>query len=94
MNFLQEKITDIHIPTEAPYFEAFGAALYGLENEVNTIENYDDIFIPRSSSFVFHQPLKNLKTKFSSKQWNIIKQKTVMSAYLDLMSAQQLQKQL
>ena len=35
MNFLQEKIPDIHIPAEASYFEALGAALYGLENEVN-----------------------------------------------------------
>ena len=44
-----------------------GAALYGLEHEVNSIENFEDIFIPRSSSFVFHQPLKKFEDKVQFK---------------------------
>ena len=63
----KEVQTGIHIPQEAAYFEALGAALYGLKHEVNAIENYDDIFIPRSSSFVFHQPLKNFEDKVQFK---------------------------
>ena len=64
---VQNEKATIYIPKEAPYFEALGAALYGLENEVNIIENLDDIFIPRSSSFVFHQPLKNFEDKVQFK---------------------------
>ncbi len=70
IDFLKEKIPDINIPAEASYFEALGAALYGLENEVNLIEDFNDIFIPRKSSFVFHQPLKNFKDKVHFKTWN------------------------
>ncbi|MGB8319285.1 MAG: acyl-CoA dehydratase activase [Ignavibacteriaceae bacterium] len=61
IDFLKKKIPDIEIPPEAPYFEALGAALYGLEHDINIIEDFNDIFIPRKSSFVFHQPLKNFK---------------------------------
>ena len=61
IDFLKKKIPGIEIPPEAPYFEALGAALYGLEHDVNVIEDFNDIFIPRKSSFVFHQPLINFK---------------------------------
>ena len=54
---------EIFIPQEAPYFEALGAALYGFENEVNVVEDFNDIFIHRDSSFVFHEPLENSKEK-------------------------------
>ena len=63
IDFLRKQVPDIIIPAEAAYFEALGAALYGLEHEVNILENYNDIFIDRKSSFVFHQPLKNFKDK-------------------------------
>ncbi len=67
INELQNDKTSIHIPAEAPYFEALGAALYGLENEVEIIKNIEDIFIPRKSSFVFHQPLENFRDKVQFK---------------------------
>ncbi len=63
IDFLKMKIPEIEIPPEASYFEALGAALYGLDHDVNIIDNLNDIFIPRKSSFVFHQPLKNFKNK-------------------------------
>ncbi|OGU72402.1 MAG: hypothetical protein A2V93_12000, partial [Ignavibacteria bacterium RBG_16_34_14] len=67
INFLRKKIPDIVIPAESSYFEALGAALYGLEHEVNIIEDFNDIFIDRKSSFVFHLPLKNFKDKVQFK---------------------------
>ncbi len=74
IDFLRKKVSDlptgqagINIPPEAAYFEALGAALYGLDHEVNIIEDFNDIFIDRSSSFVFHQPLKNFKDKVQFK---------------------------
>lgn len=63
INFLRKKVPDIIIPEEASYFEALGAALYGLENEFNKIENPEDIFIDGKSSFVFHHPLNGFKGK-------------------------------
>ncbi len=63
MDFLRKKVPDIFIPPEAAYFEALGAALYGLDHEVKTIKDREDIFIPRESSFVFHRPLENFKDK-------------------------------
>ena len=66
-------------PAEAAYFEALGAALYGLEHEVNILENYNDIFIDRKSSFVFHQPLKNFKDKVHFKTMGKGKQKKATS---------------
>jgi predicted CoA-substrate-specific enzyme activase len=67
MDFLKKKIPGIEIPKEASYFEALGAALYGLEHEVNLIEDLNDIFIPRKSSFVFHKPLINFKDRVQFK---------------------------
>ena len=63
IDFLRKQIPGIIIPSEAAYFEALGAALYGLEHEVNIIDDLNDIFIDRKSSFVFHQPLNNFKDK-------------------------------
>jgi predicted CoA-substrate-specific enzyme activase len=63
IDFLRKQVPNIVIPAQAAYFEALGAALYGLENAVNKMEGFDDIFIDRKSSFVFHQPLENFKDK-------------------------------
>ena len=61
INFLKNSInhgTEIYIPPEAGYFEALGAAVYGLKRQVNEIEDHKDIFHSGNSSFVFHQPLR------------------------------------
>lgn len=68
MNFLNKTIPDLpdgtpalEIPGEAAYFEALGAALYGLENDVIRIADLNDIFYPGKSSFVFHRPLEEFR---------------------------------
>lgn len=58
INFLKEKFNDIYIPEEAAFFEAMGAALYGLENNVTYLTG-DDIFKESNSLFTFHEPLKS-----------------------------------
>ena len=63
INFLRKQVPDIYVPEQASYFEALGAALYGLKHELNNVENLDDIFIERTSSFTFHQPLKDFRDK-------------------------------
>ncbi|MDR3666537.1 MAG: acyl-CoA dehydratase activase, partial [Ignavibacteriaceae bacterium] len=66
MDFLRKKISNLVIPEEAPYFEALGAAVYSLNNKVKSIESFDNLFISKDHSFVFHPPLKNYidKVKF------------------------------
>ena len=63
MDFLRKKINNLVIPEEAPYFEALGAAIYALDNNVKAIKSFDDLFITKDHSFVFHPPLKNYKDK-------------------------------
>ena len=63
MDFLRKKISNLVIPEEAPYFEALGAAIYSLGNNVKPINTFDDLFIAKDHSFVFHPPLNNFKDK-------------------------------
>jgi activator of 2-hydroxyglutaryl-CoA dehydratase len=63
MSYLQKKIPSIVIPEEAGYFEALGAAIYGLKNTVRPIDSYDEIFLQKNSSFQFHQPLEQYLSK-------------------------------
>ncbi|OGU39837.1 MAG: hypothetical protein A2X61_06180 [Ignavibacteria bacterium GWB2_35_12] len=67
MNFLNGKAGDVHIPKEAPYFEALGAAIYGLKNGTKPLESFDNIFSTNKSSFVFHMPLSNFIDKVTFK---------------------------
>ncbi len=67
MNFLNGKSADVHIPKEAPYFEALGAAIYGLNNGTKPLESFDNIFSTNKSSFVFHKPLSNFIDKVTFK---------------------------
>lgn len=66
---------ELYIPAEAPYFEALGAAIYGLNHDVNIIEDFDDIFHSRRSSFVFHQPLKKYESLVQFKSMEMGKAK-------------------
>jgi predicted CoA-substrate-specific enzyme activase len=63
MDFLSKKINNLVIPDEAPYFEALGAAIYAMDNKVKTIDSFDNLFISKDHSFVFHPPLNNFKDK-------------------------------
>ncbi len=73
VNYIRQLINDIYIPEEASYFEALGAAIYGLNNEVKLINNYDDIFINSESSFVFHKPLSEFKDRVIFKDFKKLK---------------------
>lgn len=68
MKYLQDKIRDIVIPTEAPYFEAMGAAIYASNNHVEPIHSFNEIFDEGNSSFVFHQPLVNFSNLVTFKE--------------------------
>ena len=63
VEFLRKKSLNITIPDEAPYFEALGAAIYGLNNTVKPFCEFTDLYIKKNSSFVFHPPLNEFKSK-------------------------------
>ncbi len=65
MDFLEKNLPDMHIPEEAVYFEALGAAIYGLNNEVMPLRSFNKVFVEKESSFVFHDSLSNYKDKVS-----------------------------
>lgn len=60
---LRKKISGFDIPEEASYFEALGAAIYGLKNKVDPFPGIENIFNSNGSSFVFHKPLIGFSDK-------------------------------
>jgi predicted CoA-substrate-specific enzyme activase len=56
---LREEIPGLIVPDEAPYFEALGAALWGLEHKTATLAGVSDLFGKETTSFDTLPPLKN-----------------------------------
>jgi predicted CoA-substrate-specific enzyme activase len=56
---LREEIPGLIVPDEAPYFEALGAALWGLEHETNTLTGISELLNTKVSSFDTLPPLKD-----------------------------------
>ncbi|MEJ2657995.1 MAG: acyl-CoA dehydratase activase, partial [Desulfobacterales bacterium] len=56
---LREEIPGLIVPDEAPYFEALGAALWGLEHQTTTLSATSDLFGKEAASFDTLPPLKN-----------------------------------
>jgi predicted CoA-substrate-specific enzyme activase len=61
ISFLKHKHPDIFIPDEAPYFEALGAALYAIYNDVPGFNPSDGIISKSESIFTFHKPLPEFR---------------------------------
>jgi predicted CoA-substrate-specific enzyme activase len=61
VRYLREEIEDLYIPDAAPWFEAMGAALWAMDNEVRPFEGVDHIFSSRKSSLSFLKPLSSFK---------------------------------
>ena len=56
---LREKIPGLIVPKEAPYFEALGAALWGLEHKTTAVSDASGLFGSQAASFDTLPPLKN-----------------------------------
>lgn len=59
VDFLRKEIPGIVVPEEATYFEALGAALWGLDNKTKIYSG--DLFLEGSSSFDFLPKLKDFE---------------------------------
>jgi predicted CoA-substrate-specific enzyme activase len=69
MEYMRNEIPDMIIPGESTYFEAFGAAIYGLNKDLPKLESINKIMQEKESSFVFHEPLVAAKDKVTFKQF-------------------------
>ena len=73
MDRLRAEIPNIRIPEEAPYFEALGAGLWGMENETAPFPGYDDVFGTGESAFSFHPGLREYEKLVSFKDMKMDK---------------------
>jgi predicted CoA-substrate-specific enzyme activase len=67
LDFLKQDY-QIVIPDESDYFEALGAAIWGLKHKVLYTIDYSKLFKNNKFSFSFHKPLKNYENKVQFKQ--------------------------
>ncbi len=58
VEYLQQEIVNLIVPDEAPYFEALGAALWGLVNETIPFSKNKDWFASEATAFDIHPPLE------------------------------------
>ena len=61
IEYLREEISGLIVPKEAPYFEALGAALWGLENETATLPKKSELLSTKVSSFDTLPPLMDFE---------------------------------
>jgi predicted CoA-substrate-specific enzyme activase len=61
IEYLREEIPDLIVPKEAPYFEALGAALWGLENDTATFPKTSELLRTKVPSFNTLPPLKDFE---------------------------------
>lgn len=70
IHFLEEKISHLIIPNYARTFEAFGASLWGLENETKVVDTEKEWYRQRKSSFSFLPQLKRYEEEVIFKTSN------------------------
>jgi predicted CoA-substrate-specific enzyme activase len=76
IEFIRKKFKDIVIPGESAYFEALGAAIYGIKNDVENFPGFDNIIKQNVSYFVFHEPLWKYKDKVQFRELHFDKAET------------------
>ncbi len=64
---LRKEISGLIVPKEAPYFEALGAALWGLENETAEFSGITELFNSEEASFDTLPPLRDFETEVEFK---------------------------
>ena len=68
VHHLREAVADLHVPEEAPYFEALGAALWAMDHDGVAVARPDRLFVQRGSSLSFLKPLSDYRDRVDFKQ--------------------------
>jgi predicted CoA-substrate-specific enzyme activase len=67
IDHLKKEIQNLHVPPEAPYFEALGAALWALDHETMEMPSLEGLFAQEHHSFSFLPALKNFMSSIDFK---------------------------
>jgi len=70
ISYLKEQVDKLLIPDAACYFEALGAALYGLKKDTIAFPGHDSVYKEGKSSFEFLQKLSDFENKVSFKSFS------------------------
>lgn len=71
---LRERLPEVVIPKFATMFEAYGAALWAIKHQCQTLpSNLDEIFTQATSAFSLHEPLSNAVDLVTFKQLERVK---------------------
>ncbi|OHD18835.1 MAG: hypothetical protein A2Y34_02295 [Spirochaetes bacterium GWC1_27_15] len=70
VKYVGDSVDNICVPAESGYFEAYGAALWALENETAKITSFDSLFVEGRSSFDFLKPLSEAENLVEFKSVN------------------------
>ena len=87
VDYLRQEIPGLIIPSQAPYFEALGAALWALEHETNALPDGDHLFHNEVAAFDSLPPLQDFEARWSSKPSKETSQRPGMSVCWDWMWA-------
>jgi predicted CoA-substrate-specific enzyme activase len=63
LDLLRREIRNVLVPPQAPYFEAWGAALWALENDTAALPRGDSLFRAEHRSFHYLRPLADSGTR-------------------------------
>jgi predicted CoA-substrate-specific enzyme activase len=77
IEYLQQEIPGLIVPPEAAYFEALGAALWGLENDTKPFPGLADLFVKEAASFESLAPLHDFSDQV---EFKTIEKDTVKAA--------------
>jgi activator of 2-hydroxyglutaryl-CoA dehydratase len=67
IEYLRQEIPGLMVPDEAPYFEALGAALWGLEHETAPYQGRANLFHLEATAFDTLPPLKDFASQVEFK---------------------------
>ena len=86
VEYLQEEISELIVPPQAPYFEALGAALWALEHDTAAFPGLPDLFVKEATSFDNLPPLKDFadQVEFKSIERDTVKASDVCILGLDV----------
>ncbi len=75
IDYLSREIPGLIVPGQAPYFEALGAALWGLKNKSAEFPGFSDLFIKKATPFDTLPPLKDFENmvEFKSMEYNEVR---------------------
>jgi len=68
IDYLKDKVKNLVVPVEAPYFEALGAALWALDHETVPLPERSNLFKKAGNTFSYLTNLRDFQNKVEFKE--------------------------